>query len=100
MKLIKISGKIIERFVISNRIHRLEKLVSLTPNKYVINPPNCPLNIDPKLIVDIKNAYMVPYIFFGQMRHASTRSGKVLSSPITWIKTLSPSVKTLSGTPN
>ena len=45
--------------------------------------PIWPAIIDPRLIVDINKAYIVPSIFLGHILQAKTNNGIVFNSPTT-----------------
>lgn len=45
--------------------------------------PIYPAIIEPKLMVDIRSAYIVPSMFLGHILQANTNNGMVLSSPTT-----------------
>ena len=78
-------------------IHRDSNWVAVIPIEYISIPPIYLPNNYPILMVDMRRAYIVPYyiinnlpsIFLGHMLHASMSIGRVLSSAIMWMRTVS-----------
>jgi hypothetical protein len=79
----KINGRRVDVLVIIIDIHSLLKSCSVIPNIAITNPPNYVDKSEPKLRVLIISAYIVPSMFLGHILHANTRTGSILSSPIT-----------------
>lgn len=75
------SGNNHERLVMIIRYLRLLKLLDVIPSKAVNALPTQSETIEPKLMIDISRAYMVPSIFLGHNWQAIMSIGSNMISP-------------------